>query len=83
MLVSGPAVTLDAPVSDDVAVAQVQSIIDCAENIGPPINSGHIDYLGQHHRLRRARYAYAVARDTSGNYGTSSIKIIVKNGVQH
>jgi hypothetical protein len=76
--VSG-SVALTATASSTVAIAQVQFIV-AGKNIGPPIlarpftttwnSTATPDGL---HRI------YAVAKDISGNYGTSSIRVDIHN----
>lgn len=78
-LVSGSAVTLTATATDNVAVASVQFIID-GKYIGPPITAPPYTTTWNSTGVADgSRTIYAVGRDTFGNYGTSSISIIVKN----
>jgi hypothetical protein len=77
--VSGSAVALTATASDDVAVASVQFIVG-GKNIGSAVTSPPYATVWDSTRLADGSYTlYAVARDTSGNYGTSSIHVTVKN----
>ena len=77
--VSGSSVTLTATASDNVAVANVQFKVD-GTNIGSAITSSpyttswnSTGVIDGYHAL------YAVAKDTSGNYATSSIGVSVRN----
>jgi hypothetical protein len=77
--VSGSLVTLTATASDDVAVANVQFIIS-GKNIGSAVTSPPYATVWDSTRVADGSYTlYAVARDTSGNYRTSSVRVTVKN----
>jgi hypothetical protein len=77
--VSGSLVTLTATASDDVAVATVQFIVG-GKNIGAAVTSPPYATVWDSTRVSDGSYTlYAVARDTSGNYKTSSVHVTVKN----
>jgi hypothetical protein len=78
-IVSGSLVTLTVTASDDVAVANVQFIIG-GKYIGSAITSPPYVTVWDSTGVPDSSYTlYAVARDTSGNYNTSSVRITVKN----
>jgi hypothetical protein len=77
--VRGSLVALKATASDNVAVANVQFII-AGKNVGPALLSPPYTTVWDSTTVADGSYTlYAVALDTSGNYGKSSIHVIVKN----
>jgi hypothetical protein len=77
--VSGSFVTLSAKASDDTAVATVQFII-AGKKVGSALISPPYATVWDSTTLADGSYTlYAVAQDTAGNYGTSSVHITVKN----
>jgi hypothetical protein len=80
-IVSGSAVTLIAAASDKVGIANVRFICDANEYIGSPIISSPYTTTWNSASVADGPHTiYAVAQDTSGNYGTASIKVTVENG---
>ena len=78
-IVSGSSVTLTAAASDNVAVANVQFIVD-GRNIGSPVTTSPYTTKWDSTGVADGSHIlYAVAQDTSGNYTTSSIKVTVEN----
>jgi hypothetical protein len=72
-------VSLTATASDDVALAKVQFIIG-GKNIGSAVASPPYATVWDSTGVADGSYTlYAVAQDTSGNYKTSSVRVIVKN----
>jgi hypothetical protein len=77
--VSDSQVALTATASDNVAVANVQFIV-AGKYVGPAVLSPPYTTVWDSTTVADGSYTvYAVAQDTSGNYGTSSSHIIVKN----
>ncbi|WP_156179606.1 Ig-like domain-containing protein [Bradyrhizobium sp. LTSPM299] len=77
--VGGSSVTLTATASDNVAVANVQFKVD-SSNIGSAITSS--PYTASWNStgvVDGSHTLYAVAKDSSGNYATSSIAVTVRN----
>jgi len=80
-IVSGSSVTLTATASDNVAIAHVQFIVD-GKNIGSAITASPYTTVWNSTGIADGSHTlYAVARDTSGNYGTSSIRVTVENAL--
>src|SRR6185437_5878284 len=83
--VSGSLVALSATSSDNVAVANVQFEVD-GTNIGSAATSSTTvfsttwDSTGASNGTHTL---YAVAKDTSGNYATSSISVTVNNSISY
>ena len=79
--VSGSQIALTATASDNKAVAQVQFIIH-GRNLGSPITATPYTTIWNSTEIADGTYTlYAVAKDTSGNYATSSIRVTVENAV--
>lgn len=77
--VGGSSVTLTATASDNVAIANVQFKVDGA-NIGSAITSSPYTTSWNSTVVTDGSHTlYAVAKDTSGNYATSSISVTVRN----
>jgi Bacterial Ig domain len=76
--VSG-SVALAATASDDVGVASVQFFL-AGKNIGSAVTSPPYTNVWDTRNIADGIYTlYAVAQDTSGNYGTSGIHVTVQN----
>ena len=77
--ISGSSVALVADASDNVAVAYVQFIVS-GKNVSSAVNSPPYATVWDSTAVPDGSYMlYAVAQDTSGNYGTSSVRITVRN----
>jgi Bacterial Ig domain len=77
--VSGSSVTLTATVSDNVAVANVRFFVDGVV-IGSPVTASPYTTTWDCTGMADGPHLLdAVAQDTSGNYATSSINIMVEN----
>jgi len=77
--VSGTSVTLTATASDNVAIANVQFKVDGA-NVGSAVSSSPYTTTWSSKSVADGSHSItAVAEDTSGNYATSSIGVIVDN----
>jgi peptidoglycan hydrolase-like protein with peptidoglycan-binding domain len=77
--VSGSSLTLTATASDNVAVANVQFKVD-GSNISSAITSSPYTITWNSTGVSDGSHTlYAVAKDTSGNFATSSISISVRN----
>ena len=78
--VSGSSVTLSAKAFDDAAIASVRFIVDSRTNAGSMVTSPPYSVTWNSNSVADGSHRlYAVARDTFGNYATSSIGIVVKN----
>ena len=81
--VSGSSVTLTATASDNVAVANVQFEVD-STNIASAITSSPYTTTWNSAGVSNGAHTlFAVAKDTSGNYATSSISITVSNAAPY